>query len=76
MDSIFSTDRYLILSLGAAELQKLQSFSTNGDLDLTHLISIWDGMLQQAENPEIPKWYHLTFWMPRFQIRSEASDTI
>jgi hypothetical protein len=60
--------------LGAAELQKLQAFLNNGDLDLTHLSTIWDGMLQQAENPEIPKWYSPTSWLPRFQLKVEASD--
>jgi hypothetical protein len=59
--------------LGAAELQKLQAFLNNGDLDLTQLSTIWDGMLQQAENPEIPKWYSPTSWLPRFQFRVEAS---
>jgi hypothetical protein len=59
--------------LGAAELQKLQAFLKNGDLELAHLTSIWDGMLQQAENPEIPKWYSPTSWIPRLQIRVEVS---
>jgi hypothetical protein len=71
---VYSAERYLILSLEASDLQKLQSFIENGDLELTQLTSIWDGMLQQAENPEIPKWYNPISWMPRFQISNEASS--
>lgn len=67
-------ERYLVLTLGSVDLKKLQGFLKDGDLDLTHLTSIWDGMLQQADNPEIPKWYSPTSWMPRFQISTEASD--
>jgi len=71
-DNLF-TERYMVLTLSAYELQQLRGFLNGGNLELTQLDSIWSNMLIQAEHPKVTKWYHLSYWMPDITFSREAS---